>query len=74
MGRKLTADRHLKEHQIVILAGMFPNPEIVKVFQGNNIANWTSLYSTHEEAETHIILHTLAVEKSCGLKGLIMMS
>ena len=31
--RKLTADQPLKEHQTVFLAGMFPIPEIVKVFQ-----------------------------------------
>ena len=49
---------------------MFPDPEIVKVFKDNNVAKCLSLYRTHEDADTRIILHTLAVDKQFGHSGI----
>lgn len=43
----------------LFLAGVFENPEVVKRFSCDGLSNCTDLYSTQEEADTRMILHSV---------------
>jgi hypothetical protein len=47
----------------LILAGLFSNPETVKMLNQNGMLDCSCLVSTQEEADTRIILHALYSDK-----------
>ena len=54
-----TAPQILKEHQWIMLAGGFNNGQLVKVVEHTGVRERPELFSTHEEADTRILLHTI---------------
>ena len=54
-----TAPQILKEHQWLMLAGGFTNGQLVKVVEHTGVRERPELFSTHEEADTRILLHTI---------------
>ena len=54
-----TAPQILKEHQWLMLAGVFTNGQLVKVVEHTGVRERPELFSTHEEADTIILLHTI---------------
>ena len=54
-----TAPQILKEHQWLMLAGGFTNGQLVKVVEHTGVRERPELFSTHEEANTRILLHTI---------------
>jgi len=66
--------RYLEQSPLVVgkalyLAGAYHNPEVVKRFSSDGISNCVELYSTQEEADTRIILHSLFADKQFGYNG-----
>jgi hypothetical protein len=53
----------LQEGQSLYLAGLFSNPETVKMLNQNGMLDCSCLASTQEEADTRIILHALYSDK-----------
>ena len=51
------------------MAGVFSDPIVVKKVCSTGISDYSDLYSSHEEADTRIILHALHADKMFGLKG-----
>jgi len=51
------------------MAGVFSDPIVVKKVCSTGISDCSDLYSSHEEADTRIILHALHADKMFGLKG-----
>jgi hypothetical protein len=49
----------LQEGQLLYLAGLFSNPETVKMLNQNGVLDCSCLASTQEEADTYIIFHAL---------------
>ena len=54
-----TAPQFLKEHQWLMLAGGFTNGQLAKVVEHTGVRERPELFSTHEEADTRILLHTI---------------
>ena len=54
-----TAPQILKEQQWLMLAGGFTNGQLVKVVEHTGVRERPELFSTHEEADTSILLHTI---------------
>ena len=54
-----TAPQFLKEHQWLMLAGGFTNGQLVKVVEHTGVRERPELFSTHEEADTRSLLHTI---------------
>ena len=54
-----TAPQILKEHQWLMLAGGFTNGQLVKVVEQTGVRERPELFSTHEEADTRILLHAI---------------
>ena len=54
-----TAPQILKEHQWLMLAGGFTNGQLVKVVEHTGVRERPELFSTHEEADTRILLHAI---------------
>ncbi|CAC5369229.1 unnamed protein product [Mytilus coruscus] len=57
-------ERYFKESPlegdaVLFLVGVFSNPEVVKKISCNGVSNSVDLYSTQEEADTRILLHSL---------------
>ncbi|CAC5359720.1 unnamed protein product [Mytilus coruscus] len=49
----------LEGDAVLFLAGVFNNPEVVKKISCNGVSTSVDLYSTQEEADTRILLHSL---------------
>ena len=49
----------LQDHSEIFMAEYFQSPETVKQFCAGTVADCTQLLSTHAEADTIIILHSL---------------
>ena len=63
------AAKYLKEDQHLIIAGGFKNAEKVVAIHGPNVSEpLVDLYSTHEEADTRMILHAIYEAKVRYLK------
>ena len=54
-----TAPQLLKEHQWLMLAGGFTNGQLSKVVEHTGVRERPELFTTHEEADTRILLHTI---------------
>ena len=54
-----TAPPILKEHQWLMLAGGFTIGQLVKVVEHTGVRERPELFSTHDEADTRILLHTI---------------
>ena len=54
-----TAPQFLKEHQWLMLAGGFTNGQLAKVVEHTGVRERPELFSTHEEADIRILLHTI---------------
>ena len=52
-----SAPQILKEHHWLMLAGGFTNDQLVKVVEHTWVRERPELFSTHEEADTRILLH-----------------
>ena len=59
-----TAPQLLKEHQSFTLAGGFADGQLVKVIQHTDVQENPELFSTHEEADTRILLHAINLAQS----------
>jgi hypothetical protein len=53
----------LKVGQAYFLVGTFSNPEIVKRVSAGHVENCFELHSSHEEADTRMILHALFADQ-----------
>ena len=51
----------LSRHTSIVLAGGFADREVVKVVQGEGVSCLEELNSTQEEADTHLILHSIVL-------------
>lgn len=60
----LTAPRLLTADQSITLAGSFKDGQLVKVVKYAGIQEKPELYSTHEEADTRLLLHAIDLTKS----------
>ena len=49
----------LKEQQWLILAGGFTNGQLVNVIEHTGVRERPELFTTHEESDTRILLHTI---------------
>ena len=56
-----TAPQILKEHHWLMLAGGFTNGQLVKVVEHTGVRERPELFSTHEEADTRILLHAIGL-------------
>ena len=54
-----TSSQFLKEHQWLMLAGGFTNGQLLKVVEHTGVRERPELFSTHGEADTRILLHTI---------------
>ena len=63
IGKHINQNSSLQEGQSLYLAGLFFNPETVKMLNENGMLDCSCLVSTQEEADTRIILHALYSEK-----------
>ena len=54
-----TAPPILKDHQWLMLAGGFTIGQLVKVVEHTGVRERPELFSTHDEADTRILLHTI---------------
>jgi hypothetical protein len=61
--KHINQNSSLQEGQSLYLAGLFPNPETVKMLKQNGMLDCSCLVSTQEEADTRIILHALYSDK-----------
>jgi hypothetical protein len=57
--KHINQNSSLQEGQSLYLAGLFSNPETVKMLNQNGMLDCSCLASTQEEADTRIILHAL---------------
>jgi hypothetical protein len=57
--KHINQNSSLQEGQSLYLAGLFSNPETVKMLNQNGTLDCSCLASTQEEADTRIILHAL---------------
>ena len=61
--KHINRNSSLQEGQSLYLAGLFSNPETVKMLNQNGMLDCNCLASTQEEADTRIILHALYSDK-----------
>ena len=61
--KHINQNSSLQEGQSLYLAGLFSNPETVKMLNQNGMLDCSCLASTQEEADTRIILHALYSDK-----------
>jgi hypothetical protein len=61
--KHINQNSSLHEGQSLYLAGLFSNPETVKMLNQNGMFDCSCLASTQEEADTRIILHALYSDK-----------
>ena len=59
IAKHIRQNSSLQEGQSFYLAGLFSNPETVKMLNQNGMLDCSCLVSTQEEADTRIILHAL---------------
>ena len=59
IAKHIRQNSSLQEGQSLYLAGLFSNPETVKMLNQNGMLDCSCLASTQEEADTHIIFHAL---------------
>ena len=63
IAKRIRQNSSLQEGQSLYLAGLFSNPETVKMLNQNGMLDCSCLASTQEEADTRIILHALYSDK-----------
>ena len=63
IAKHIRQNSSLQEGQSLYLAGLFSNPETVKMLNQNGMLHCSCLASTQEEADTRIILHALYSDK-----------
>jgi hypothetical protein len=63
IAKRIRQNSSLQEGQSLYLAGLFSNPETVKMLNQNGMSDCSCLASTQEEADTRIILHALYSDK-----------
>ena len=63
IAKHIRQNSSLQEGQSLYLAGLFSNPETVKMLNRNGMLDCSCLASTQEEADTRIILHALYSDK-----------
>jgi hypothetical protein len=61
--KHINQNSSLHEGLSLYLAGLFSNPETVKMLNQNGVLDCSCLESTQEEADTRIILHALYSDK-----------
>jgi hypothetical protein len=61
--KHINQNSSLQEGLSLYLAGLFSNPETVKMLNQNGVLDCSCLASTQEEADTRIILHALYSDK-----------
>jgi hypothetical protein len=59
IAKHIRQNSSLQEGQSLYLAGLFSNPETVKMLNQNGMLDCSCLASTQEEADTHIIFSSL---------------
>ena len=61
--KRINQNSSLQEGQSLYLAGLFSNPETVKMLNQNGMLDCSCLANTQEDADTRIILHALYSDK-----------
>jgi hypothetical protein len=59
-----SAPAHLEQNKAIILAGGFANGETVKSIMNSGVVTIPHLFSTQEEADTRIILHSIDLART----------
>lgn len=49
----------LRRNQVIVLAGGFPDGQVVKSVSKDGVSELTAMHSSHEEADTRMILHAV---------------